>query len=132
MNKSTMECITRLTRLNINTNDCWSLRSIAMTLHRWHEQECGIDGGAIERDEKTGRPFWNNANSRLPRSRTPIADRETGALKRLAAIMARYPTLSYYVQGDPRGASLYILHPNDVLPDKDIASYYSRGVAVYA
>ena len=41
--------------------------------------------------------------------RYPIADRETGARKRLAVIMARYPHLTAYVQGDPRGCALYIL-----------------------
>lgn len=34
-------------------------------------------------------------------------------------------------QTDPRGAPLYILRPEDVLPGVDVASYYSRGVAVY-
>ena len=37
-----------------------------------------------------------------------IADRERGALKRLAAIMQRYPDFWSYVQGDPRGAALYV------------------------
>lgn len=45
--------------------------------------------------------------------------------------MARYPALSYYVQGDPRGASLYILRPGDVPEGKEVDGYYSRGVAVY-
>jgi hypothetical protein len=26
-----------------------------MTLHRWHELECGTDNGCIERDETTGK-----------------------------------------------------------------------------
>jgi hypothetical protein len=64
-------------------------------------------------------------------SHTPMPDRERGALKRLAAIMSRYPDLSYYVQGDPRGAALYILKPGDVPAGQDVSSYYSRGVAVY-
>lgn len=41
MNKSTYEMISRLTALGINSDDAWHLRRIAMTLHRWHELECG-------------------------------------------------------------------------------------------
>ena len=32
--------------------DAESLRRISMTLHRWHELECGIDNGGIDRDQK--------------------------------------------------------------------------------
>ena len=122
------ECIPVLMRAGIAPDDARALRRIAMTLHRWHELECGSDHGCIERDEKSGLPYWFNANSR---SRHRIADRETGALKRLAKIMARYPGLSAYVQGDPRGASLYILRPSDVPAGEQADSYYSRGLAVY-
>ena len=61
-----------------------------------------------------------------------IPDRETGALKRLNKIMAQYPALGSYVQGDPRGASLYIVRHADV-PEfgSNPDSYYSRGVAVH-
>ena len=45
--------------------------------------------------------------------------------------MARYPTLSSYVQGDPRGAALYILRPGDVPEGASVDSYYNRGIAVY-
>jgi hypothetical protein len=120
--------LTRLTGLGIAYDDATALRRIAMTLHRWHELECGIDNGCVERDESTGKTYWfNSVTSR----RSPIADRETGALKRLARIMVRYPTLSSYVQGDPRGASLYILRPGDVPEGCNVDSYYSRGVGVY-
>jgi hypothetical protein len=59
-----------------------------------------------------------------------IADRETGARKRLKAIMAQYPTLTAYVQGDPRGCSLYILTADNLASGHDINSIYTRGVAV--
>ena len=125
------EIIPRLMALGIEYQDAHALRRISMTLHRWHELECGTDRGAIERDEKTGACYWYNANARYldphdPRSRSRVADRETGAHKRLAAIMARYPNLAPYIQGDPRGASLYICKPEDVRADQ-----YTRGVAVY-
>ena len=103
--------------------DAWALRRIAMQLHRWTKLECGV-----ERDEDTGKVTWYSSYTG---SRSPYPDRETGALKRLAAVMARYPTLRAYVQGDPRGAALYILRPDDVPEGADIDAYYSRGIAVY-
>ncbi len=129
MNKDTFEMISRLERSGISREDAFSLRRISMTLHRWHEMECGIDNGCIERDDETGKAYWLNSNTMR---RYPVADREQGALKRLAVIMARYPDKSAYVQGDPRGASLYILNPGDVPEGKDGNSYYSRGIGVYA
>ena len=117
-----------LMQAGIHAHDVIALKKISAILHRWHELECGVDGGGIERDEKTGKVTWySSATGR----RTPYLDRETGALKRLAAIMAAYPTLSHYVQGDPRGCALYILRPGDVPEGKHADEYYSRGIAVY-
>jgi len=124
------ESVVMLTRLGIDYDDATALRRIAMTLHRWHELECGDGTGCIERDDDTGKTFWLNASPGMYR-RYPIADRETGARRRLAKIMAKYPTLTAYVQGDPRGAALYILRPTDMLPGYDIGSFYNRGIAVY-
>jgi hypothetical protein len=45
--------------------------------------------------------------------------------------MARYPGFASYVQGDPRGAALYILRPGDVREGADVSSCYSNGIAVY-
>jgi hypothetical protein len=117
-------------------DDAVALRRISMTLRRWHELECGTDAGHIERDEKTGKPMFFNARSRYlqandPRCWSIVPDRETGALKRLNKIMARYPDLTPYVQGDPRGCALYILRPSDVPEGKDANAYYSRGIPVY-
>lgn len=124
----TAECLASLQRAGISWNDAVALRRIAMQLHRWHELECGIENGGVERDENTGKTYWYSSYTGR---RTPCADRETGALKRLRAIMAKYAPLSYYVQGDPRGASLYILRPGDVPAGEDVGAYYSRGLAVY-
>lgn len=136
MNKDTHYMLARLERLGITSDDALALRRISMTLHRWHELECGTGDGCIERDETTGVPYWYNANSRYlgandRRAYRRIPDREKGALKRLAAIMAHYPTLGYHVQTDPRGCALYILRPGDVPEGKSPRGYYSRGVAVY-
>jgi hypothetical protein len=102
------------------------LRKISMTLHRWHERECTD----IDYNEETGRPHqyypWSGKLSRLP-----IPDKGKGARKRLAAIMASYPHLSAYVQGDPRGCALYIIRPGDVKEGWDVESCYSNGIAVY-
>ncbi len=122
------EIILRLERCGISYHDAVALRRVAMTLHNWHEQECGTESGGVERDETTGKTYWYNSFSN---KRYPTPDRETGALKRLAAIMARYPTLRSYVQGDPRGASLYILRPGDVPNGERDDAYYSNGIAVY-
>ena len=125
-----------LRALGFTQDEAESLRRISMTLHRWHEMECGTDNGCIERDEATGKTFWRNA---MTGRRFPTPDRETGARKRLAAIMearalrvgSGHVTLSAYIQTDPRGAALYILRPGDVPEGKEPESYYSRGLCVY-
>lgn len=112
-----------------------TLRRISMTLHRWHERECGTGDGCIERDEATGKAYWRIVSG----CRYPIQDRETGARKRLAAILATRNArtigpewhLTAYIQTDPRGAALYILRPGDVPEGKDADAYYSRGLCVY-
>jgi len=117
-----------LQQVGITRDHAKTLRRTSMTLRRWFEKECGSENGAIERDETTGRPFWRNA---VDDRQWPVADRETVARKRLAAIMAEHPTLSAYVQGDPRGAALYVLRPGDVPDGADVDAYYSNGIAVY-
>lgn len=128
MNKSTFECIARVQSLGISWDDAWAFRRISMTLHRWHELECGTEDGCIERDEVTGKTYWLNSYNG---HRSTIADRETGAKKRLEALMSKYAPLSAYIQGDPRGASVFILRPGDVAEGFEPADAYWRGVAVY-
>ncbi len=127
-----------LCTLGFTPAEAESLRRISLTLHRWSEHECN---GTIERDEDRGnKPYWSNLNTgehyvcRVP-------DREAGALRRLEKIVARRnrevvapfagSELTYYVQGDPRGGTLYILRPGDVPEGKDAGSYYNRGICVY-
>jgi len=123
-----------LCSLGFTQDEAEKLRRISMTLHRWHEMECGTDNGCIERDEATGKTFWLNA---MTGRRFPTPDRETGARKRLAAILAACNArriadpLGAYIQGDPRGAALYILRPGDVPEGKEPECYYSRGLCVY-
>jgi len=145
------ECLRRLENAGIKWDDAEQLRRIAMTLHRWHELECG-DGNeygswSIVRGYETnkgrgfmhdddGAPFLEHHHYRHGAGKdyvthTLVADREKCARKRLGAIMARYPGFTAYVQGDPRGASLYILRPGDVPEGADVSSCYNRGIAVY-
>ena len=131
MNKQTIEMLRRLESIGITLADAETLRRISMTLHRWHEGECGNDNGCIERDEQTGKPFNTRYSYTGKRISYPIPDREKGALRRLSQTMAKYPHLSAYVQTDPRGAALYILRPGDVPEGKEVNAYYSRGFAVY-
>lgn len=147
------ECIGALIRAGISHDDAIALRRISMTLHRWHELECG-DGNdyaswTITRGHKTvnmvdgkkvrgfvhhdnGKPFLErHIHTEITARYEPIADREAGAKRRLAAIMTRYPSLRAYIQTDPRGSALYILRPGDVPEGEDTSAYYSRGIAVY-
>ena len=126
-----------LRSLGFTNEEADKLRRISMTLQRWHELECGVDGGCVERDPDSGLTYWRSEyTGKLSR----FADRETGALKRLQGIVharnirqpkAEDPLLSFYVQTDPRGAALYILRPQDIPEGKDVSAYYSRGICVY-
>ena len=138
-------CIKTLIEAGISYDDAYDLRRIAMTLHRWHELECGDSNDyaswTIARGRKKGKEFEYDDNGSPFEERhvhsenkaryTAIPDRERGALKRLCGIMARYPGFRFYVQTDPRGASLYIMRPGDVPADAVLESCYNRGVAVY-
>lgn len=134
------EIIDRLRSLGINYDTACQLRRISMTLQRWFEYECGTENEhgtsfCIERDDDgDGKPFMRvqyMAGNQWIDRRHKIADRETGARKRLAKIMTALPELVAYVQTDCRGAALYILRKSDVKPGENIDSIYNRGVAVY-
>ena len=116
-----------LIELGFTGAEAEQLRRISMRLHRWYEQECGIDGGCIERDDATGKPFWLVSATG---HRYAIRDAEKGAQRRLAAIMARHPQLTYYLQTDPRGNALYLLQAGDVPEGADVQTYYTRGICV--
>lgn len=132
---------TRLATLGFSFEESQALRRIELTLQRWAEGECGDSNNYasfhIERDDQTGKPYRVVMPHDRPPSkaiRTPIADREAGALKRLALIMANHPHLVAYHQSDPRGCMLYILRKSDLLSHDGqplpINANYTRGVAV--
>lgn len=126
-----------LLSLGFTQHEADNLRRISLTLRRWHELECGIDGGAIERDAETDRPYFISSTG----DRQPVADRERGAIKRLGQIVGDRNTrvcaacdalaVHPYVQTDPRGAALYILRPGDVPEGCNPDSCYTRGICVY-
>jgi hypothetical protein len=131
------DCRLSLARAGFSDRDANSLRRIAMTLHRWFELECGDSNSygswAIVRREDD-RPFierhiWARGAGKDEVTYTRIPDREAGARRRLADIMAKYPAFEAYIQTDPRGASLYIV-PKTTIGDGDIAQIYPRGIAV--
>lgn len=147
--------LNNLAALGFSYAEAQRLRRIEMTLARWSTEECN---GTIQRDGEEGdsKPFRvvsGNYGHGWQESRYPIPDRETGACKRLAAIMANHPDLWSYNQGDPRGCALYVGRKSD-LPKMDkeriaclegdnaaktpasrlravIRQYYHNGVAVY-
>lgn len=135
-----------LLNLGFTREEADALRRISNTLHRWHEHECN---GTIQRDGENGdeRPYWYNPIAGHKGAAAP--DRETGALTRLAAIIkarnerecdhsdsdhgevCKIHDVRTYVQGDPRGAALYIIRPGDVPEGGDVRSYYTYGICVY-
>lgn len=129
-----------LLQVGFTEEEANALRRISMTLHRWHEHCCN---GNIQREgpRGDGKPRWYYGQSSDPKHSYPIADRERGALRRLAKILdARNKRFGvehtekpvrFYVQGDPRGAALYILRHDDVPAGGSFDAYYSRGIAVY-
>ena len=131
--KTKADCIATLVSAGISEGDARALRRISMTLHRWHELECGNERGeAVERDEQTKVPYLTfDTGQNGKRGRTRIPDRETTALKRLEKIIKGYPGFAYYVQGDPRGSALFIMRPGDVPAGRDIDACYSNGIAVF-
>lgn len=134
--------------LGFTAEEFHALRRISMTLHRWHEHECN---GNIQREGDDGewRPRWFS-NYSLEHDTKPkgyrIADRERGALKRLGKIISDRNTRNWigfggpihespgfvraYVQGDPRGAALYLVTAEQLRGDA-IESCYTRGIAIY-
>ncbi len=137
--------------------DAEALRRISMTLHRWHELECGdsnqwnsfclvrgkliktrvmteqglnVRKDTLEHDDN-GLPYLEIHHNSGGTSYVRQSDHETSARKRLAKILKNYPGLRAYVQTDPRGCALYILRTTDIPASADVSSCYNRGLAVH-
>jgi len=126
--------IDRMRDLGISLEDAEALRRIEMTLHRWYELECGnsddYKSWAIERDENGEGPAFMvyHFHDRNKPQRERIPDREAGAKRRLAAIMEKYPDLLPYIQGDPRGGSLYVVPKSQLREGDKLDCVYTRGL----
>ena len=107
--------------VSLSFDDANTLRRAELALQRWGEQECGDGRGWIARDE-AGKPWWHSA---WTGNMFAVADRERGALRRIAEVCKRNG-LQFFHQTDPRGCALYV--SNEPLTDSD----YSRGVACCA
>lgn len=99
-------------------------------------------GGEFTHDDNGAPWMERHAHDKPKATYSRIPDRERGAMRRLEAIIAACnkrktesgehgAALGYYIQGDPRGAALYILRPGDIPDGKDANGYYSRGICVY-
>lgn len=121
-----MQHISQRTGKSLDFDAVNTLRRAQITLQRWGEQECGDSNDfasfSIERDEETSLPYRCVYPHTGKMHRTRIADKEAGALRRVAAI-CKANGLHFYHQGDPRGCALYVSH--EPLPAND----YTRGVA---
>jgi hypothetical protein len=128
--------------LNILLDDAQTIRRCAMTLHRWSELECGDSNEhaswSVERNKDTGKPEqWTHYHGTGKSRMVNIPDRETGAIKRLDATLANYPSLAWFYQTDPRGASVYVYRKAELLEGglyagRNIDEVYSSvGVAFY-
>lgn len=112
--------------LILHHDDAATLRRAALTLHRWAEGECGDSNCyasfCIVR-EPDGKTYRETVPHTGKRRMDRIPDRETGALRRVAEVCARYG-LHYFHQTDPRGLAIYVSQePLD-------ATNYTRGTGI--
>lgn len=112
--------------ISANFDDANTLRRAQIVLHRWAELECG-DGDnfkswSIERDETTQKPFMCVYPHNGKMHRYQIADKEAGALRRVAKLCKDLGA-HFYNQTDPRGCALYV----SAEPIND--TNYTRGIA---
>lgn len=123
-----------LERAGFDADETDRLLKIEHTLHRWSEEECN---GTIERDpddvspkHPDGQPYRSFAAWGGKHNAYKVADREAGALRRLAQLMEGHPEYVAYHQGDPRGCALYLVKRSEVPEGGRLDSYYARGLAV--
>ena len=128
MNKTaqdkTMELLRRqykVTGVFLSIEDAETLRRAELTLTSWALEVCN---GTIERpwegtvdgDARPYRPtYMQGMFSR-------IADREAGALRRVAEVCKRNG-LEFFHQGDPRGCALYIARQGQGMNDTNYSSF---------
>ena len=115
---------TSLVDMGFSAAQAEALRRISQALTRWCEAECN---GEIERSDsgRAERVYYTRTGERLAYA---IPDRESGALRRLRAILAG-TDWTYFYQTDPRGCALYLIPMSET---GNVESRYSSvGIAVY-
>ena len=105
-------------KYGISNKDFYKLCLIENTLNNWYCEECN---GTIQRDEETDKPIRAAGTE----YQYQIKDLENGAKKRARRICQKYSGIYLYWQGDPRGCSLYIYGPDDILGGENIRNLYS-------
>lgn len=90
--------------VNASYSDAESLRRSAMRLHRWHEHLC--NDTCIDDDTGIAYRQYGSAYDRpMQTAKTPnIGKIEETKIKTICDSL----NCHYYIQGDPRGASLYV------------------------
>ena len=121
--------------LGFSYEETETLRRAELTLHRWHELECGNSNDygtsyALTRDE-AGKPFMEYHFGDGRTCKTAYPDKEKGALRRIAEVLKGKENIAgYYQQTDPRGCALYIIRKGDIPEGERAECFYSRGIAV--
>ena len=107
--------------LGISGYDYNALARLSGSLRRWHEMQCGTDGGVVSVDD-AGVATWQPSNGGPTAKIT-----NKGALleHRVFDLCVRLG-VTYYIQGDPRGCALYLSRE-----PMDDANYSSKGVPIY-
>ena len=112
-----------------NLAQCYRLER---ALRKWHELECGTADGGVEYDDVDDGELLPTCTFYRPRTgtRSKFKNQYPVLMRRLERLRADMPSITFYVQGDPRGAALYALRPGDVPVGEDVNSWYTRGVCL--
>jgi hypothetical protein len=121
MNKSELKQVFNLAQAGVSMVDGIALKNAAAGLHRWYEAECGNGRFCINRDNDTGKPYRDYGDTGR---RYYIRDMEKANENKISGIMAKHPELGFYLQGDPRGATLYI-YKLEELAGRNVRSCYN-------
>jgi hypothetical protein len=79
------------------------LRRLAITLHNYFTCQCN---GAIR--EKLKDETWQQYDNDRNNIQIPYIEKRIAYFERLIATKCKYLNIPYYIQGDPRGLTLYL------------------------
>jgi hypothetical protein len=101
-------------------------------LRKWGELECGTAHGGVEYedvDDGELKPYCTFYHPTTG-ARSKFKNQWPVLMRRLERLRTDMPSITFYVQGDPRGASLYALRPGDVPAGEEASSWYTRGICL--